>query len=86
MKQTYRSTSLRCTDFVPPHMGMVKVGGEDSAMGPFRRLRDERERERESARALVLQRTVVVVAVAVAIGTGRTEVRVVCECPNDGWG
>jgi len=78
MKQTYRSTSLRCTDFVPPHMGMVKVGGEESAMGPFRRFRDERERARVGA---------------TKDGRGSrsrsrdrdgTEVRV-RECPNDGW-
>ena len=34
--QTYRSTSLRCTDFVPPHIGIVKVGEGESAVGSFR--------------------------------------------------
>lgn len=33
LRQTYKSTSLRCTDFVPPHKGMVVVekggGGRD---------------------------------------------------------
>jgi hypothetical protein len=38
---TYRSTSFRCTDFVPPHIGIVTVGGEDSAFDSFRRLREE---------------------------------------------
>lgn len=63
MEQTYRSTSLRCTDFVPPHMGMVKAEGGESAVGPFRWLRDERARARWCYKGRA-----VVVAVAVAIG------------------
>jgi hypothetical protein len=34
--QTYSSTSLRCTDLVPPHKGIVKVGEGGSAVGSFR--------------------------------------------------
>jgi hypothetical protein len=34
--QTYSSTSLRCTDFVPPHIGIVKVREGDSAIASFR--------------------------------------------------
>ena len=33
---------MRCTDFVPPHMGIVKAERGDSADGSCRRLRDER--------------------------------------------
>jgi hypothetical protein len=49
VEETYSSTSLRCTDFVPPHMGIVKVGKGDSAMGSCRRFRDERARARVGA-------------------------------------
>lgn len=37
---TYRSTSLRCTDLVPPHIGIVMARGGGSACDSSRRLEE----------------------------------------------